>query len=201
MMPHLDKKSEQESPPRFIGIGAAAKALGVTRTHLWRCLVGERSSPGLLRRYAELKTQSQTSALMSEENPRFLPSNESGPPVGGVDPADANYSGDWGEVLAKVGLTAICIQMPSSPAHFASSVIVQQIGEELTKTGLGHLDSSQYQPKIRHFYYLATRRLSEGLEMLKDRLEQHQELAGSCIGFMDLDSRCWRIFYPSAQPL
>jgi hypothetical protein len=41
--------------PRFPGITADARALGVTRVHLYLVLRGDRPSPGLLRRYKELK--------------------------------------------------------------------------------------------------------------------------------------------------
>ncbi len=39
---------------RFSGIKRHARELGVTHPHLWRVLVGERTSPGLLARYRHL---------------------------------------------------------------------------------------------------------------------------------------------------
>ena len=48
-------KSERKTRLRFAGICADAEALGVTREHLFRVLVGERQSRSLLRRYQELK--------------------------------------------------------------------------------------------------------------------------------------------------
>lgn len=44
-------KNTGRGPTRFPRIGAAAAALGVNRTHLWRVLVGKRRSSSLLRRY------------------------------------------------------------------------------------------------------------------------------------------------------
>lgn len=40
---------------RFAGIGEAAQALGVDRTHLWRVLTGRRQSRSLSARYAAWK--------------------------------------------------------------------------------------------------------------------------------------------------
>jgi hypothetical protein len=40
---------------RFPGIGRHARALGVSASHLWRVLAGERSSRSLAARYAALK--------------------------------------------------------------------------------------------------------------------------------------------------
>lgn len=42
---------------RFPGIAADARKLGVTRPHLWMCLVGQRVSARLTRRYQELKAE------------------------------------------------------------------------------------------------------------------------------------------------
>lgn len=43
--------------PRFRGIVADARALGVSRDHLWRVLVGDRQSLSLLKRYNALQTK------------------------------------------------------------------------------------------------------------------------------------------------
>jgi hypothetical protein len=40
---------------RFPGITEDAKNLGVTRPHLWMCLVGQRKSKSLVARYQKLK--------------------------------------------------------------------------------------------------------------------------------------------------
>ena len=47
--------SPRSARVRFAGIGKAAAALGVERTHLWRVLTGQRQSRSLTRRYAEWK--------------------------------------------------------------------------------------------------------------------------------------------------
>jgi hypothetical protein len=43
--------------PRFPGIVADARALGVSRDHLWRVLVGDRQSLSLLKRYNALQSK------------------------------------------------------------------------------------------------------------------------------------------------
>jgi len=55
---HKPKAGDRFTPqsPRFPGIVAAARALGVTRHHLYFVLRGERKSPGLRRRYDALKS-------------------------------------------------------------------------------------------------------------------------------------------------
>jgi hypothetical protein len=55
MLHATNKKSEQKRNVRFPGICAAAKALGVTREHLYRVLTGERHSASLSRRYHSLQ--------------------------------------------------------------------------------------------------------------------------------------------------
>lgn len=42
------------------GICADARALGVSRMHLWAVLSGRRESDGLVRRYQELKAEDKT---------------------------------------------------------------------------------------------------------------------------------------------
>jgi hypothetical protein len=48
-----------KSNQRLRGIYQAAKALGVSRSHLWRVLTGRRSSASLLSRYEALRGKSK----------------------------------------------------------------------------------------------------------------------------------------------
>jgi hypothetical protein len=50
--PHPDRRQ-----PRFRGIVADARALQVSREHLWRVLIGERESLPLLKRYNALQAK------------------------------------------------------------------------------------------------------------------------------------------------
>ena len=50
------KSKAVRGPTKFPGIVSDARALGVTRQHLFEVLVGHRRSP-LLQRYQELKSQ------------------------------------------------------------------------------------------------------------------------------------------------
>lgn len=55
--PHAVRKIPSRGETRFQGIVADAKALGVSRVHLYLVLDGRRQSARLLARYNELKTQ------------------------------------------------------------------------------------------------------------------------------------------------
>ncbi len=60
--PRPDASEPAQKSKRFIrfpGICHAAKELGVSRIHLWFLLTGQRTSPGLLRRYQALKGAAQ----------------------------------------------------------------------------------------------------------------------------------------------
>jgi hypothetical protein len=60
MLPILEMKSESKPPKRqvqFFGICADAKALGVSREHLYRVLTGRRTSQSLMKRYLELRSK------------------------------------------------------------------------------------------------------------------------------------------------
>ena len=49
------KKGEPKRRVKFVGICADAEKLGVSREHLYRVLIGQRTSQSLLKRYHELK--------------------------------------------------------------------------------------------------------------------------------------------------
>ena len=51
----LASHKHPRSKTKFKGIGQHAVHLGVTREHLFRVLIGERQSPGLISRYNRLK--------------------------------------------------------------------------------------------------------------------------------------------------
>ncbi len=60
-------KPDTRGPTEFPGIVEDAKALGVSRTHLWRVLTGQRESARLLARYQHLKAQQRP----GEDTPAF----------------------------------------------------------------------------------------------------------------------------------
>jgi hypothetical protein len=64
------KKGEgKKREVKFIGIVADAKLLGVSREHLYRVLIGQRTSQSLLKRYRELKGKGdQPSEKTSEKS-------------------------------------------------------------------------------------------------------------------------------------
>ena len=53
---------------RFHGIKRHARELGVSHPHLWRVLIGERVSPGLLARYRHLvKAEAKQSGVSAKK--------------------------------------------------------------------------------------------------------------------------------------
>lgn len=71
------KNRRRRGKTQFRGIVKDASKLGVTYTHLWRVLIGERQSPTLLARYATLHRSKRHSCLRrtQEQSPRPAPHN------------------------------------------------------------------------------------------------------------------------------
>jgi len=190
----------------------AAELLGVTREHLNRVLNGRRQSRSLRARWESLKTQH--TKVMSEEANRF-----SGEPAPGnargvtdsvtvtsagtsraIDPAAANFCTEWvAGVCAKIGLTAVVIGAPYSPELWANSGFEARLDEELRAAHLGHYDSAKFGNPIAFFFYLSSERLTEGLQLIKDRLSAIGLLSQVKIGYSDSDAKRWRVFYPEEK--
>ena len=113
------------------------------------------------------------------------------------DPADANYSKGWNEVVGKLGFTIVVVQLQRCPKAFEQAEFFESFGEEMQRVHLGHLDSSQYWPHIRFFFYVHGKQLSQALEFLKSGLKQHGLLDISAIGYYDATTQVWRVFHPN----
>ena len=111
-----------------------------------------------------------------------------------IDPADANYSVEWIDSIGKLGLSVIIVQMDRCPQSFASSEIIASLGEEMWKAKLGHLDSSQWHPRIRQFFYAKTKHLGDALNFLRSGLETSGLRDISTIGYFDATEKIWRTF-------
>jgi pyruvate dehydrogenase complex dehydrogenase (E1) component len=70
---------------------------------------------------------------------------------------------------------------------------------ELRQTGLGHFDSTDWQPKIRHFFYVDTQQLAKALEFFKSSLAQRNLIPHAGISYRDADGKVWRTFYPGIE--
>jgi hypothetical protein len=84
------KKGELKRRVKFTGICADAKILGVSREHLYRVLIGQRTSQSLLKRYRELKGKGGT----AQHHP--LPDHplpDLSAPIG--SPHTGSYSGEF----------------------------------------------------------------------------------------------------------
>jgi len=177
----------------------ASAALGVNYSHLRRVLTGERASRSLIKRYRQLDRQTANPSAIREQNPRIpigAPDTPSTPPAHGpVDPADANYLDAWVQnVVGKLGFTVVVAQMQSCLQVSEHGEIGEAIGAELSQAGLGHFDSTDWQPKTRHFFYVDARQLAKALTFVKSSLAQRNLLAFACIAYRDAD--VWRTYYP-----
>ena len=139
---------------------------------------------------------------MSSEHPsRFsmppTPGAESKPEQ--VDPADANGCPEWLEDMGKIGHSVAFIQCPYSPALWANADFEKRLGSELSGATLGHLDSAKYSNPITFFFYLNSKSLAAGLQLIKARLAAIGLLPHVRIGYADTGDKCWRTFYPKLE--
>ena len=213
MLRQPEQKSEPKPPSRFKGIVAAAKYLRVHRSHLWRCLTSQRTSPALLKKYSEYCTASRQEELRlavsrdpsidMNESPRFptfKPDRANPSAPGPLDAAAANFSYLQGAEVGANGLTIVRLELEKCPATYEATNFILALVEDFNLAKLGYLDSSQYQsPKINHFLYAKTKRLPEALKFLRLRLELGGLLPISCVAFMDIEVKTWRQFYPGAD--
>jgi len=183
----------------FVEISADSRALGINRSHLWRVLIGQRQSHSLLARYGALKQQKAKG--MSETNPRF--SQGAAPEAAAahdpVDPAAANLSLEWFDICGKIGFTVVAVQAPYSPELFKNSGFEKALGSELTEAGLGHLDSIKWFNPIAFYFYLHTKNLAAGLQLIKSRLAAIGLLPQVKIGVADAESKTFRVYYPEVE--
>jgi transcriptional regulator with XRE-family HTH domain len=179
----------------------AAAALGVTREHLNRVLRGHRQSPPLLARFAAL--QEEEAKRMSEETtPRFSQetTRTAGQTPNAIDPAAANETIEWVELIGKLGLTAVAVRAPYSAELWQNSGFEEDLGRELAEAHLGQYDSARYFNPITCFFYVRTQDLAAGLQLIKARLAAIGLLPSVKIGVADQESKAWRVFYPELGP-
>jgi hypothetical protein len=179
----------------------AARFLKVTRGHLNMVLRGHRQSRSLLARYEAL--QMKEAKRMSEETtPRFSQetTRAAGQAPNAIDPAAANETIEWVELIGKLGLTAVAVHAPYSAELWQNSGFEEDLGRELAEAHLGHYDSARYFNPIIFFFYVRTQDLAAGLQLIKARLAAIGLLASVKIGVADQESKAWRTFYPELGP-
>jgi hypothetical protein len=164
------KRKYQQRP----GAVAVAANLGVTYSHWRRVLAGERRSRSLVAKFESLKT-------------------------GAIDPAAFNVSWEWNEDMGKIGFAVAFIRAPYSPALWENSGFEKRLGGELTEAGLGHLDSEKWGNPVTFFFYLHSKSLAAGLQLIKSRLSAIGLLQHVRIGYADAGDKCWRTFYPALE--
>jgi hypothetical protein len=116
-----------------------------------------------------------------------------------VDPADANGCPEWIEDMGKIGLSVAFIQAPYSSALWANADFEKRLGSELSGARLGHLDSAKYGIPITFFFYLNSKSLAAGLQLIKARLAAIGLLPHVKIGYADPGDKCWRTFHPELE--
>ena len=127
---------------------------------------------------------------------RFSQGAAPAPSAPTADPADANGCLEWLEGMGKIGFSVACIRAPYSPALWANSDFEKRLGSELTEAGLGHFDSAKYGDPITFFFYLHSKSLAAGLQLMKTRLAAIGLLPHVRIGYADTGDKCWRKYYP-----
>jgi len=139
------------------GLAAAARALGVTWSHLYRVVVTkERASASLLKRYHEYERSQK--------------------PVLQVPPeiaAAENLTPYFFATLARLGLQVVAVRLqagPSSPA-LNHPEIERELEQELRAAGVGQFDSDFYDGGARWFFYhIRAADLGNAMRILKDGL-------------------------------
>lgn len=151
--------------------------------------------------FAPPETKQPSNQTMSaERNPRF--DQEAAPPAKApesADPAAANIDWEWNMDMGKIGFSVAFIQAPYSPALWENSGFEKRLDSELTEAGLGHLDSEKWGNPITFFFYLHSKSLAAGLQLVKFRLTNIGLLPHVKIGWADCQDKCWRVFHPAPQ--
>jgi len=110
--------------------------------------------------------------------------------------AKDNYSGEWNDIIAKLGFVAVILQMARCQPVFERGDFCESLGEEMQREGLGHFDSSQFEPHIRHFFYTNALEQERAFEFLKSGLERRGLLDYAAIWHFDATDKIWRNCHP-----
>ena len=189
---------------RGLKTGDLAKAIGYKTDSLTNLLCGNMKSHAAQCRIEDFfgmpfwSKQEEFAARNKDKmnNPRFsIPADEASSPES-IDPADYNRCHEWGEIIGKLGLGLVCVQVRPDWSADGESQLGESIGSELHAAGLGHCDSTQWHPKLRHFFYIQQSRLADALALIKSSLERRNALARCAIAHYDVGAALWRGFYP-----
>ncbi|MCX6924550.1 MAG: hypothetical protein NT154_15250 [Verrucomicrobia bacterium] len=140
------------------------------------------------------------SAMSEKANARFSldAAPEASDSHGVLDPAAANTSIEWVELCGKVGFTVVALKAPYSPELWQNSGFEKRLGAELAAANLGHLDSVKWFDPITFFFYVNTKDLAAGLQLMKARLAVIGLLPRVKIGCADQAAKVWRRFWPES---
>ncbi len=143
----------------------------------------------------------QNSQLNQMKKPRFLVSEaESGAPIKTVfDAADDNSEHVWALTISKLGFVIVAVQVRADWSNPGELEIGETIGADLSGAALGHFDSTQALPKLRHFFYCDVTRLADALSFIKSALDKRGILSRAAIAHYDVNEALWRGFYPEIK--
>jgi hypothetical protein len=188
-------RSKNRRKVRFPDIGFHAEQLGVTRIHLWRVLVGERKSPGLIRRYQKVKANSppvEVNSAASSKGKHHNSPRQWPPPIGFA--AAQNLSPEFFAVLAGLRLEVVIVRFEARKDSAAWPQIEEQLGQELHAVRAGSYDSTAYvEGAVLHFFHV--RDLGKAMETLKASIDARGLLPITTI-FHGESADSLRVYYP-----
>jgi hypothetical protein len=157
--------------PRIRGITADAKALGVTREHLYLVLRGERESNPLKARYLALK-QSQQEQRM-KKTMKLSPQGRVPMPIEFA--ALQNLQPSFFQTLTTLGQEVVLVRIDTSkntpPGALRYTDLDERLGKALQSIEAGQFDSDFY-PLHSHclFFHVDKAKLGSAMRLLKDAL-------------------------------
>lgn len=185
MLRQQNSKSKRKPKRRFRGIVSAAKALKRDRTHLWRCLVGQRSSPALLQRFTDHQTVSKNPVIAV---PIELAAAE-------------NLSPFLFNTLSTLGLEVVVVRFKAGQGSpiWDHPGIERNLERELQSAGAGQFDSEFYTNDAWWLFYHVSD-LAKAMQLLKTSLEARGLLGITTILHAE-SAHELRVWYPATAEL
>jgi hypothetical protein len=139
--------------------------------------------------------------MSNDLHPRFAMPHApgAGAPGGPIDPADSNQNWEWIESMGKLGFTITVVEMKYDPQALGQFGPPEVLATQLLSEELGRFDSIRQGNPFNLYFYVHTKTLTAGLQLIMDRLEKFGLLTLCKIGHADGQDRCWRVFHPALK--
>lgn len=131
--------------------------------------------------------------------PRFkIPEGCFFSPPTSLDPADANNSFGWVELVEKCGFKVVALVIYCDSAPGTTQAITgplasgQSVSDDLTRERLGHLDSIKFGHETRLFFYVKHETCEMAMAMIWDRISQAGLAGVSRLAYADTAAKVWR---------